>query len=64
METNDDSKADHPAKLVGYRIDVVHERIVLFEEIPVLFNDTELERRIGTYRALGAAGDLRHPVQS
>ena len=32
-------KVDYPAKLVGYRIDVVHEHIVLFEDIPVLFNE-------------------------
>ena len=56
-------KVDYPAKLVGYRIDVVNDRIVLFEDIPVLFNDKELERRIGTYRALDAAGGIPYTFE-
>jgi hypothetical protein len=56
-------KVDYPAKLVGYRIDVVNDRIVLFEDIPVLFNDAELERRIGTYRALEAAGAIPYTFE-
>ena len=42
-------KADCPAKLVWYRIDVVNDRIVLLDDIPMLFNDAELLRRIGIY---------------
>ena len=56
-------KVEYPAKLVGYRIDVVHEKIVLFEDVPVLFNDAELERRRGTYRALDAAGGIPYTFE-
>jgi hypothetical protein len=54
-------KVDFPAKLVGYRIDVVHDRIVLFEDVPVLFNDAELERRMATYRSLEETAAVEHP---
>ena len=56
-------QVEYPAKLVGYRIDVVHEHIVLFEDVPVLFNDRELERRIGTFRALEAAGGIPYTFE-
>ena len=34
-------RVDYPARLVGDRIDVMSDRIVLFEDIPVLFNDRD-----------------------
>jgi hypothetical protein len=54
---------EFPAKLVGYRIDAVHDRIVLFEDVPVLFNDAELERRLETYRALEEAGGIPYTFE-
>ena len=58
-----EKKVEYPAKLVGYRIDVVNDHIVLFEDVPVLFNDAELERRRGTYRALDAAGGIPYTFE-
>jgi hypothetical protein len=56
-------KVEYPAKLVGYRIDAVHDRIVLFEDVPVLFTDAELERRLASYHALEEAGGIPYTFE-
>jgi hypothetical protein len=56
-------KVEYPGELVGYRIDAVHDRIVLFEDVPVRFNDAELERRLETVRALEEAGGIPYTFE-
>ena len=56
-------KLEYPAKLVGYRIDVVHDCIVLFEDTPTLWTDAELERRLRTYRTLEEAGAIPYTFE-
>jgi hypothetical protein len=56
-------KVEFPGELVGYRIDAVHDGIVLFEEVPVLLTDGELERRLETVRALEKAGGMPYTFE-
>ena len=56
-------KVEYPAKLVGYRIDAVHDCIVLFDDVPVLFTDAEMERRLAIYHALEEAGGMPYTFE-
>jgi len=54
---------EYPAKLVGYRIDWTHARVVVFADEPVVFNDKELARRLQVYTSLEQAGGLPYTYQ-
>ena len=55
---------DYPAKLLGYRIDTVHSKVVLWEDSPVLNSDTDLERRLAFYRSLEYMGGIAYTYEA
>ena len=54
----------YPAKLLGYRIDEAHDRVVLWEDNPVLRSDADLERRLGFYRSLEQMGGIAYTYEA
>jgi hypothetical protein len=49
---------NYTAKLLGYKIDAAHSRVVLWEDAPVLHSDADLERRLSLYRSLESMGSI------